>query len=73
MAKYTIVQDREGCIGCGACAANCEANWAMKNDGKSSPKKTAITDKELDCNMKAAQGCPVNVIHIKDEKGKRLI
>ncbi|MBU0535442.1 MAG: ferredoxin [Nanoarchaeota archaeon] len=72
MPKYKIVHDKEGCIGCGACAANCSANWEMKG-GKSSPKKKEITDKELDCNMNAAQGCPVNVIHIKDEKGKQLI
>ena len=71
--KYKIVHDRPGCIGCGACAAICPKYWVMKDDGKSSPKKTEFDEKDLDCNMSAAQGCPVNVIHIKDEKGKSLI
>ncbi len=75
MAEYKIEQNREGCIGCGACAANCEDNWEMKDDGKASPKKTSISEEELECNMRAAQGCPVNVIHIKEDKegGKELI
>lgn len=74
MAKYKIEHDRDGCIGCGACVSACGANWAMKDDGKSAPKKTDISDKDLPCNMNAAQACPVNVIHITDiDKKKKLI
>ena len=47
--------------------------WEMADDGKSKCKKTSISKEELDCNMKAAKGCPVNVIHILDENGKKLI
>lgn len=71
MPKFTIKQDRANCIGCGACAAVCPANWLMKPDGKSAPKETEIND--LGCNMAAAQGCPVKVIHIFEETGKQLI
>lgn len=62
-----IIHDKSVCIGCGACAAVCPANWEMADDGKSKPKKTEVD--EIGCNMDAAQSCPVNCIHIeKDEK-----
>jgi len=73
MAKYKIEHDRPGCIGCAACTHACSENWEMADDGKSKCKKTSISKEELDCNMKAAKGCPVNVIHILDENGKKLI
>jgi ferredoxin len=63
MAKYKITQDREKCIGCGACVSVCPDNWEMKDDGKSSPKKTTIS--EIGCNQEAADSCPVSIIHIK--------
>jgi ferredoxin len=62
MAKLKISQDREKCIGCGACAAICPKNWFMDDDGKSTPKKTVI-EKE-DCNKVAADACPVQAIKI---------
>ncbi len=61
-AKLKIVQDRNKCIGCGACAAICPANWFMDDDGKSSLKKT-IVEKE-GCNKAAAEACPVQAIKI---------
>ncbi|MBD3259773.1 ferredoxin [Candidatus Woesearchaeota archaeon] len=73
MAKYKIEHDRPGCIGCGACARACPENWEMAKDGKSKCKKTSISQEEYKCNKKAADGCPVNVIHIKDDKGKKII
>ena len=72
MAKYEIRQERDKCIGCGACASVCAENWIMKPDGKSTPKDKSIDD--LGCNMQAAKGCPVNVIHIiETETGKKLV
>jgi ferredoxin len=62
MAKLKIIQNREKCIGCGACAAICPQNWFMDDDNKSSPKKTLI-EKE-DCNKVAAEACPVQAIKI---------
>ena len=71
LANYKIEHDRQGCIGCGACAASCPENWAMASDGKSKCLKTEL--EELGCNETAASGCPVNVIHIIEAKsGKRL-
>jgi ferredoxin len=65
MAKVKIEQDRDACIGCGACAAICPANWEMKPDGKSSPKKTELP--EAGCNQEAADACPVQCIHVKTQ------
>ncbi|MBS3112900.1 ferredoxin [Candidatus Woesearchaeota archaeon] len=62
MAKYKIIHERDICIGCGACAAICPANWVMADDGKSKPKKTDLN--EIGCNQEAADGCPVHCIHI---------
>ena len=62
MAKIKIIQDREACIGCGACASICSDNWEMKGS-KSYPKKTDLTD--IGCNQDAADACPVQCIKIK--------
>ncbi|MFA5141850.1 MAG: ferredoxin [Candidatus Woesearchaeota archaeon] len=63
MAKFKITQERNLCIGCGACASVCPENWAMQKDGKSKPKKTEVS--AIGCNQTAADGCPVHCIHIE--------
>lgn len=73
MAKYKIVHDREGCIGCGACVASCPDYWQMKEDKKSFLKgskkaKDGKYELELDepgCNKAAESSCPVSVIRIE--------
>ncbi|MFH0869105.1 MAG: ferredoxin [archaeon] len=76
-----IVQEREKCIGCGACAAVCSKFWSLASDGKAEPKgakaagsnrELAIKDADLACNKSAAETCPINIIHIFD-KDKKLI
>lgn len=74
-----IIHDKPVCIGCGACAAVCPEYWEMGDDGKSDIKgaknegdKQTLEVKEKGCNMEAAQGCPVNCIHIEEE-GKKII
>ncbi len=69
MPKFLVEHDREGCIMCGACTTICPRFWEMGKDGKSVLKgnrkdRLEITEKDLDCNRKAAENCPVNVIHI---------
>jgi len=70
---YKIVYDRDGCIGAGACVTANPDNWVMAEDNKANFKKETITEEELEKNMDAAKVCPVNVIHIEDQDGKRLI
>ncbi|MCX6712038.1 MAG: ferredoxin [Candidatus Woesearchaeota archaeon] len=57
-----IKQDRNICIGCGACVVVCPDNWVMDKDKKSKPKKTKLN--EVGCNEEAASVCPVQCITI---------
>lgn len=79
MVRYKIEYNRPECIGCGVCAANCPKFWEMNDGEAKSDLKGAkkldngrteldIDEKDLNCNMEAAESCPVNVIHIKDNK-----
>jgi ferredoxin len=61
---FKIKQNKEACIGCGACCAICPDNWEFKGT-KASPKKTEV--KEIGCNKSAAEACPVNCIEIIEE------
>lgn len=85
---YKIEHDRPGCIGCGACAAVSPQFWTMDpNDGKSdlvgSEKIKEGNDVKLETmtidedkfkpNKEAADVCPVNVIHLFDAKGNKII
>ena len=77
---FKIVHDRPGCIGCAACAAVDPVDWEMNPDGKSDLRgsQNAGTGQEkpleeLGGCMQAAESCPVNVIHILDKDGKKLI
>ncbi len=82
--KYRIEYDRERCIGAAVCVAFSPKTWDMNNDGKadlleSKEESPGIWVKEIDEadfeeNRQAAEGCPVNVIHIIDKAtGKKLI
>lgn len=71
MAK--VIQDRNGCIGCGACAAVCPKYWEMSGDGKSTLKggkpeggNFALEVPDPECNREAAAACPVNVIKVEE-------
>jgi len=61
MGKIKIKFDKEACIGCGACTVNCSDNWELKGE-KAHPKKTELSD--VGCNEEAADGCPVECIHV---------
>ena len=62
MAKHKIEIDKEKCIGCGACAAQCD-NFEMDGD-KAKPKQTEVDD--IGCNKDAADACPVEAIKITE-------
>jgi ferredoxin len=77
---FKIVHDRPGCIGCSACAAVDPDDWEMNADGKSDLKEAADVGtsqekevEEIGLNQQAAESCPVNVIHLFDKDGKKLI
>ena len=62
MAKQRIEVDKEKCIGCGACAAQCD-NFEMDGD-KAVPKKAEVDD--IGCNKDAKDACPVDAIKITE-------
>lgn len=71
MAK--VIQEREKCVGCGACAAVCPKYWEMKGDGKSFLKESTIIEgnhvltlEDPECNTEAAEACPVKCIKVEE-------
>ena len=88
MSDFKIQHDRPNCIGCGACAAVAPDYWEMSPvDGKSDLKECKNTKEgdqivleereiaqgQFANNKEAADSCPVNVIHVFDKDGKKLI
>ncbi|MFH1978420.1 MAG: ferredoxin [Candidatus Aenigmatarchaeota archaeon] len=82
MAKFKVEYDRDGCIGAGVCAAVDEKYWEMNADGKADLKDgkkngmfvVEIEEADLENMKAAAEGCPVNVIHVTNvETGEKIV
>lgn len=74
--KMIVTIDRDGCIGCGVCWSTCQDVFEQNQDDGHSQvvKKYRAVDKlgdgaipkELEgCAGNAADGCPVQVIHVE--------
>ncbi|MFA5406517.1 MAG: ferredoxin [Candidatus Nanoarchaeia archaeon] len=72
---YEVKHERAKCIGCQSCALECPDYWAMESDGLSRLKgakpgkkgweqRVFNTDEGLACNQRAANVCPVKIIHV---------
>jgi ferredoxin len=80
MKKFKIIYHKNECIGAFACLAAAPETWIQsddkadlidsKNEGKEVYTKEVD---ELENNMEAAQSCPVNCIHIIDQKTKKKL
>lgn len=78
MAKFVVIYDENKCIGSAVCEAVCEEFWHVKEDGKaelkgSTPKgegvfELEIEEKDLECNKRAAEGCPPECMKIKNKE-----
>ena len=55
-----IKVNKDLCIGCGACVALCPKVFQLGSDGKSE----AISQDDMECAKKAAEGCPVQAITV---------
>lgn len=83
MAKIILQHNRPECIGCSSCAAIAPDFWVMADDNKADIKDSKllsngweekeVDEKDLQINKDAAESCPVNVIHILDKDGKKII
>lgn len=71
--KIKISQQRNKCIGCGACASVAPKHWKMNNEdgladlinGEITPNgiiTAKIDEVDFEQNKKAADACPVNII-----------
>ncbi|MBI2147778.1 ferredoxin [Candidatus Woesearchaeota archaeon] len=81
--KFLLQHDRPNCIGCAACAAVNGKHWEMNEDGKSDIiggknkeggwQELEIEEADVEKNLEAAETCPVNVIHLAEKEGKKVI
>jgi len=62
MGKFKIEVEKEACIGCAACTAQCD-NFEMDGD-KAKAKQTEVDD--ISCNKEAADACPVSCIKVTE-------
>ena len=85
MTKYKVTYDREGCISAAACVGVNEKYWELDAvDGKANLKGSAkneqtglsemeIDEADLEDMKKAAEVCPVLIIHIFNaETGEKI-
>lgn len=83
MAKYKVLYERVGCIGAAVCVAVFPKYWDMNPDGKADllgsiksgdSFEVELDESELEQMKQAAEGCPVNVIHITNvQTGEKII
>ena len=76
MSKHKVVHFKKECISCGACAAINPEFWEMDEEGLAQLKgakevedhwELEISEKDKESNQEAADVCPVNIIHVKEE------
>ncbi len=74
MSKHKIIHYRNNCIGCNSCVEHAPGNWEIdQTDGKANLKRSCgkdgvfiaeISELEVEDNKKAAEDCPVGIIHV---------
>lgn len=60
---YKITIDKEKCIGCGACAAQCD-NFEIE-ESKATVKKAEV--EEPGCSQEMVDVCPVGAIGVEEK------
>jgi len=83
LARYKIVYERVGCIGAAVCVAVNPARWELDGDSKANllggvkngdSFELELDESEIEQMKQAAEGCPVNVIHITNlDTGQKII
>ena len=83
MAKYKIVYERVNCIGAAVCVAVNPNRWVLDADSKANligsiqngdVFEVELDESEIEEMKQAAEGCPVNIIHITNlDTGQKII
>ncbi|MDD2234085.1 MAG: ferredoxin [Desulfitobacteriaceae bacterium] len=58
--------DKDTCIGCGACPSICPEIFRMNDDGLAEAFVNPVPTSSEEAAHKAADGCPVEAIHIEE-------
>lgn len=59
--------NKEACIGCGACAAICEALFKLNDEGLSEVVREEVKEEEKQEVLDAAESCPTAAIVVEGE------
>ena len=65
-----IIVDKNICIGCGFCAANCEEIFNIEDDGLASTKDNNLdnmSEEEKETILDIKEGCPVGAIKVEEK------
>ena len=68
MEKVTV--DKNVCIGCGFCAANCEEIFTIEEDGLANVKDNNLDEMKEETKenvLDIKEGCPVGAIKLEEE------
>lgn len=60
-----VAIERDGCIGCGMCAATCPEVFRLAEDGFAEVHASP-SEHTADKVKEAAEGCPVSVIKVEE-------
>lgn len=71
IGKYTVVVDRNLCIGAASCVAVAPKTFALDNEAKAIILDTATED-TFETILDGAKACPTAAIIIHDETGKQI-
>lgn len=79
---YKIIHFRKECIGCGLCVTHAPDFWQMNDDDNKVDLKNSkeengnfileIPEEAMEQNKLAAESCPINIIHIYNDKGEDI-
>ena len=59
--------NKEACIGCGACAAICDAIFEIDDEGLSKVKKEEVKEDEKQEVIDSVESCPTGAIEVTEE------
>ena len=59
--------NKEACIGCGACAAICDAVFEIDDEGLSIAKVEEVKEEDKQAVIDSVESCPTGAIEVTEE------